>query len=137
MAQTQNNDVSGWVGWLYFAGLLMMLAGIFQSIAGLVALLKDEVYVVSSSNLLVLNLTQWGWAHIALGIILILSSLSLMAGQAWGRFLAAFLAAISAVANFAFITVYPIWAIMVIAIDVFIIYAVLVHGGEVKRYRDE
>src|SRR5437763_13081379 len=87
-------------GWVTFAGYLMIVAGVFQSIAGLVAIFKPSVYLASSSSLIVLDYTQWGWTHLIFGIILMLGAGSLFAGRLWGRFLAIFLATISAILNF-------------------------------------
>lgn len=123
---------TGWVGWIYFAGFLMLLVGIFQTIAGFVALFKEDFYIVTSSELLLFDYSQWGWIHLFWGLLLILSSISLMAGQMWGRFLGVFLVAVSAIANFAFIPAYPIWSMMIIAIDILIIYAIMAHGREVR-----
>ena len=123
---------TGWVGWIYFAGLLMLMVGFFQSIAGFVALFKEDFYITTANNLLVFDYSQWGWIHLIWGIILILSSFSLMAGQMWGRILAVFLAVVSAVANFAFLAAYPIWSMIIIAMDILIIYAVMAHGREAK-----
>lgn len=139
MAQAHNthhnttHHTSGWVGWVYFAGLMMMLAGIFQAIAGFVAIFKDNVFVVSSSSLLVFNFTQWGWIHIILGILLFLASFSVFAGGAFGRVVGSMLAGLSAIANFGFFTAFPLWTIILITIDVLVIYALLVHGGEVRE----
>jgi hypothetical protein len=125
-------QITGWVGWVYFAGFMMMLVGIFQAIAGFVALFKDQVYLVAPNNLLVLDYTGWGWVHLIFGLVLFFTSFSLMAGQGWGRFVGALLAGLSAIANFAFIEAYPIWSILIIVIDVLIIYALLVHGDEAR-----
>ncbi|HTH72133.1 MAG TPA: hypothetical protein VL737_02110 [Candidatus Pristimantibacillus sp.] len=135
MAQAHNthHHTTGWVGWVYFAGLMMMLAGIFQAIAGFVALFKDNVFVVSSSSLLVFNFTQWGWIHIILGILLFLASFSVFAGGAFGRVVGSMLAGLSAIANFGFFTAFPLWTIILITVDVLVIYALLVHGGEVRE----
>lgn len=115
-------------GWVTFAGIMMIVAGFFQAIAGFVALFKPSLYVSAGSQMWILNFTQWGWAHLILGIVLVLSAFSLFAGQTWGRIVAITLATLSAIANFAFITVYPFWSIMIIAIDIFVIYAVATHG---------
>jgi len=130
MARKTDMDVTGWVGWVYFAGFMMLMAGIFQSIAGLVALFRNESYVVTSNNLFVLDYTQWGWVHLLIGVLLLLAAFSLFNGNMWGRILGVVLATLSAVANFAFLNAYPLWSLVVIAIDVFIIYALLVHGNE-------
>lgn len=129
----ESRETTGWVGWIYFAGLLMMISGIFQGIAGLVALFKDSVFIVGSEGLLVFNFAQWGWVHIILGIILFLTSFSVLSGGTWGRVVGSLLAGLSAIANFAFITVYPVWATIVIVIDILIIYALMVHGKEMRE----
>lgn len=134
MAKTNTapQDPSGWVGWIYFGAFLMFIAGIFQSIAGLAALFKDEVYIVSQNSLLALDYTQWGWVHLTLGVVLILSTVSMVNGNMWGRFVGVLLATLSAIANFAFVSAYPLWSIMIITMDVLIIYALMVHGREAR-----
>jgi hypothetical protein len=117
-------------GWLDFAGYLMVVAGTFHIVAGLVALLKNEVFVATQNSLLVFDYTQWGWVHLIFGIVLCLSAASLFANRFWGRFVAIFLATLSAIANFSFIQAYPLWSIMIIALDIMIIYAVATHPGD-------
>jgi uncharacterized membrane protein HdeD (DUF308 family) len=117
-------------GWIDFAGYLMVVAGTFHIIAGLTALFKDQVYVAAQSTLLAFDYTQWGWVHLIFGIILCLSAASLFANRFWGRFVAIFLATLSAIANFSFIWAYPLWSVMIIALDVMIIYAVATHGRD-------
>lgn len=123
---------TGWVGWIFFAGMLMLVVGLFQTIAGFVALFQEEMYLVTSNNLLVFDYSQWGWVHLLWGLILMLSSFSLMAGQMWGRIFGVFLAVVSAIANFAFLPAYPVWSMIIIAMDVLIIYAITVHGRETR-----
>lgn len=135
MAQTRDmhhGQTSGWLGWVYFAGFMMMLAGIFHAIAGLVAIFKNEVFVVGGGSLLVLDFTGWGWLHLILGIVLFLAAFSVFAGGTFGRLIGAMLAGASAIANFAFFTAYPLWTIIIITIDILIIYALLVHGREAR-----
>lgn len=134
-ASTRHSDpegMSGWAGWVYFAGIMMMLAGIFQFIAGLVAIYRNEVFVVGANSLLVFDYSQWGWIHLIIGVLLFLAAFSVFAGGAFGRALGSMLAGLSAIANFAFFTAYPLWTIIVITIDILIIYALLVHGNELK-----
>ncbi len=136
MAQTRDlhhhEHTTGWVGWVYFAGIMMMLAGIFHAIAGLVAIFKNEVFVVGAGSLLLLDFSQWGWLHLILGIVIFLAAFSVLAGGTFGRVIGSLLAGLSAIANFAFFTAYPLWTIIIITLDVVVIYALLVHGGEAK-----
>lgn len=120
-------------GWVTFAGYLMIVAGFFQSIAGLVAIFKPSLYIAASNHLLVLDYTQWGWIHFITGIILLLAAGSLFTGRLWARVIAIMFATISAVLNFGFIWAYPVWSIMIIVLDVLVIYGVAMHGGEQRQ----
>ncbi len=133
-ARNQNSDdVSGWVGWQFFAAFLMMLAGVFQAIAGLVAIFQNQVLLVTPSHLVLMDYTQWGWVHLLIGIVLFLTSFSLMSGHLWGRMVGIALASLSAIANFAYLDAYPWWSLTIIILDVLIIYAIAVHGGEIRE----
>lgn len=127
-----NKDVSGWVGWVYFAGLMLVVAGFFHILAGVVALFKHDVYVVGASNVWVLNYTAWGWAHIVGGLFAWWAGSALISGKTWARVVAVVVAILSAVASMAFVPIYPIWSILIIAVDLLVIYAVTVHGGEIE-----
>ncbi|HET7673771.1 MAG TPA: hypothetical protein VFK11_04660 [Candidatus Saccharimonadales bacterium] len=133
MANNNGKQVTGWVGWVYFAGFLMLITGILQMIAGLTALLNDKFYVVTQRNLLAFDFTTWGWVHLIAGLVILLAGMSVLSGHVWGRVVAVILAVLSAVINFVFIPAYPIWSITVIIIDVLIIHALTVHGGEAGR----
>ncbi len=128
-----NKEVTGWVGWIGFASFMLLLGGIFSLIAGFVALFKDTVVYTANANVWVLNYDQWGWAHILIGLLAILAASSLASGHMYGRIVAVFVAMLSAVANMAFVPIYPIWSILIITIDILIIWAVIVHGGELKQ----
>lgn len=125
-----NNEVTGWVGWAYFAGIMMSISGIFMAISGLTALLRHTYYLVGENTLVAFNYSQWGWIHLLLGLVLVSAGGSVMRGGTWGRVVGIILASISLVTNFAFVEAYPIWSIIVIVIDVLIIYALAVHGAE-------
>lgn len=128
------HEVTGWTGWIAFAGIMMVLAGVFQGIFGLVALFQHTYYLVASSGLLLLtSYTSWGWIHLILGVVLVLAGMSLFTGSAFGRTVAVLLAVLSAIANLAFLPAYPIWSVIVIGIDILIIYAVTAHGREMTE----
>lgn len=126
------SDVSGWVGWIYFGGLMMILLGMLHAIAGLVALFKDEVYAVGPNNIWILDYTSWGWIHLIAGILVLWGGFAVMSGKMWGRVLGITLGIVAAVANFAFIPIYPIWSIVMLTISVLVIYALVAHGEEAK-----
>jgi hypothetical protein len=128
----QSNTPTGWVGWGYFAGFMMMLLGVFEGIAGLAAIFKDNFYVVTENKLLVFDFTTWGWISLILGIIIFMAGLELLRGATWARVMAVFLAGFSFIANMGFIDAYPIWSITMMVIDVLVIYALTVHGAELR-----
>jgi hypothetical protein len=130
---TKPTEVSGWVGWIFFAATMLMLLGGLQIISGLVAIFNSEFYVVTANNLIVLNLTAWGWIHMGIGAVLIAAGLGLVTGQTWARIVAVAAAVVSALANLSFLPVYPVWSIIALTIDAFVIYAVTMHGNEVKQ----
>jgi hypothetical protein len=130
-------DPTAWVGWIYFAAAVLVVSGIFHAIEGLVALFKDDIYAVAPSGLVVsIDYSAWGWLYLAVGAALIVVGMALFSGQTWARVVAIILAALSAIANFLFIPAYPVWGLVVIALDVMVIYALCAHGREVKSVND-
>jgi hypothetical protein len=134
---TETSEVTGWVGMIVFAGTVMLLIGTFHVIQGLVALFDDGYYVVGSNGLVVsVDYTQWGWVHLIAGIVVFAAGLGLFTGRTWARALGIILATLSAILNFAFIAAYPLWSMTVIALDIFVIYALTAHGSEMKVARE-
>jgi hypothetical protein len=124
---------SGWVEVVIFAGTLLVMLGIFQVIEGLVALFKDDYYLVTSEGMPInVDFTAWGWTQIVIGAIAIVVGLGVLRGQTWARVGGIILAVVSAVVNLAFVPAYPIWATIIIAVDVLVIWALAVHGGETR-----
>jgi len=129
----RTNDVPGWTGWVIFAGIMLIMVGAFQAIQGLVGLFNRGYYLVAPSGL-VLNVdyTVWGWTHLILGILAGATGLGLLAGNTAARVVGIVLAVVSAILNLVFIAAYPIWSTIVITVDVIVIYAIVVHGRELK-----
>lgn len=124
---------TGWAGWVVFGGVMLIMVGIFQLIQGLVALVDDGYYLVRSDGLVVnVDFTTWGWVHIVIGAVAGLAGVGLLAGNMMARIVGVVIAVVSAVANLAFISAYPIWSTIMIALDVIVIYAIVVHGRELK-----
>jgi hypothetical protein len=127
------NDRSGWTAWVIFAGVMMIMIGLFHAVCGVVALFQDEYFVVRPSGLVVsVDYTAWGWTHILLGILVFAAGCGAMVGQVWARTIGVILAVISALANMLFIAAYPLWSILIITLDVVVIYSLIVHGRELK-----
>lgn len=123
---------TAWVGWVWFAAVMMIMTGSFNAIYGLVALFDDKYYTVSRQGLLVFDLTQWGWILLIFGIVAIFAGAALFSGAMWARVVAVVLAGLNAIGHMAFMSAYPVWALITIFIDVLVIWAVIVHGSEMK-----
>jgi hypothetical protein len=122
--------VSGWaVGGITFAACVLVLVGMFQAVTGLVAIFDDNFYVVTQNYTFDLDTTAWGWIHLIIGVLLLITGTGLLARQTWAGVTAIFLAMLSAVANFFFIPYYPFWSILVIALDVWVIWALTRPGA--------
>lgn len=120
-------------GWTIFAGVLMVMAGMFGAINGLIALFNDEAYLVTENHLVAFDFTQWGWIHLIAGGILILAGLAVGAtGATWARILGVIVAGFHALSQFGFIEAYPFWTLTILALDVVVIYGLLVHGEEIE-----
>ena len=116
--------VSGWaVGGITFAAVVLMLIGFFQLVAGLSAIIDDEFFVVTRNYTFDLDTSAWGWVHLLLGLLLVFTAWGLFIGAGWAVVVGIFLAGLSALANFFFIPYYPFWAILVIALDVWVIWS--------------
>jgi hypothetical protein len=126
---------SAWAGWVVFGGVMLIMMGSFQVIEGLVALFDDGFYAVRSNGLVVnVDYNTWGWVHLIIGIVGVLAGLGLLVGNMLARVVGVAAAFLSAIVNLAFISAYPVWSAIVITLDVIVIYAVIVHGRELKEY---
>lgn len=110
-------------GSIFTAGVLLILAGGWQILAGISAILKDQVFVVGVNYVWKLDLTTWGWIHVLIGVGLVVVAIFLLRGAEWAAIVGIALASLSALANFMWLPYQPVWAILVIALDVLVIWA--------------
>ncbi|MGY1605416.1 DUF7144 family membrane protein [Geodermatophilus sp. SYSU D00815] len=126
---------TAWAGWVVFAGVMLIMLGAFQIIEGLVALFDDGFYLVGREGLVVnVDYNTWGWVHVVVGVVGVLAGLGLLAGNMVARVVGVIVAFLSALVNLAFLAAYPVWSVIMITIDVVVIYAIVVHGKELKGY---
>jgi hypothetical protein len=121
-----------WSGKLLFGGVMMIVVGLFNVMIGLVALFNSDYYVAGPSGLLVLDLTGWGWLHLILGALVAVTGGVLFTGVAWTRVVTVLLAGFNALASLAFVSAYPLWSTVVIALDVLVIWAVITADAEAE-----
>jgi hypothetical protein len=130
------DPATGCVGWIIFAAVFMVTIGALNAIQGLAALFRDADYWVrltGEGGAMTFNVTAWGWINLIFGIVLIIVGVLLMQGSTFARVLGIALVALNMLAQFAYAPIYPFWALILIALDIVIIYALVVHGGELKR----
>ncbi|THA77001.1 hypothetical protein E6R60_10495 [Streptomyces sp. A0642] len=110
-------------GWTALAAVLMIFGGAMAILQGISAIAKDDVFVATRNYVFQFNLTGWGWIHLILGIVIVLAGCALFTGAFWARAVGVVLAGLGALANFLWLPHYPLWSIVLIAIDIFIIWA--------------
>ena len=109
-------------GWTFFAGALLLIVGSLDALWGLAAILNDDVVLVGGEGVILADVTTWGWVHLILGSIVAGTGLGLFTGAEWARFAALFFVAINAVAQIVWFPAAPLWAFLMILLDVAIIY---------------
>ncbi len=130
---TYRRTSSGWVGWVVFAAVIVITMGAFEAIEGLVAIFKDQYYLVPSTGLVVsVDYTVWGWVHLLLGLAAVAAGVGLLQARSWARIVVIGLAGLSALVNLGFLSAYPVWSTIVIAFDVIVIFALTVHWKDVR-----
>lgn len=107
-------------------GILLLMVGTFQFLQGVAAVLKDSLFVVTEKYVFQLDITSWGWIHLIIGAIGIAVSIGILMGKTWARLGGIAIASFSALSNFLFLPYYPLWAIVLIALNVLVIWALSV-----------
>lgn len=128
-------EVTGWVGWVYFAGILLILRGIADAFLGISALVNKHYLFVNSERVVVAtsNTAAWGWVQLAVGLLVLAVGFSVLHGNTWARVVAVFMTGVAFLVNLAFISVFPLWSIIAMVVNVVVIYALIVHGDEARE----
>lgn len=121
---TDTYEGSAWSGWVVFAAVVMLIVGVIDIVQGLAAVLKDEVFLVTESGLLVTtDFTAWGWSLIIWGIVVILAAGALFGGWEWGRWFAIVVLVINLIGQIAWFPAYPLWSLLAIGLGIAVLYA--------------
>ncbi|WP_246271386.1 DUF7144 family membrane protein [Amycolatopsis acididurans] len=128
-----SEGATGWTGWIAFGGIMLVLLGLFHAVEGLVAVFDKSYYLVAPSGLVVnVSYAAWGWLHFGLGVLAVLTGIGMLTGNRVAQAAGVVIAALSAIVHLAFIAAYPAWSLIIIVVDVIVIYAIMVHGREMK-----
>jgi hypothetical protein len=121
----QGSTARAWArGGTIFAATVLLLVGVYQILLGIAAIAKNNFFVVGPNYAYTVNTTAWGWIHLGIGVVAVLAGFFLFTGTMWARIAGIAMASISAIANFFFLPYYPLWSLLIIAIDVFAIWAI-------------
>jgi hypothetical protein len=112
-------------GLTLFAAVLLMISGIWNFLEGLSALIKGTFYVVLPNYAFNTSVAGWGWWHLIMGVVVFAAGASLLMDMLWARIAGVVIASLSAIANFLYIPYQPVWSVIIIALDVFVIWALL------------
>jgi hypothetical protein len=123
---------STWTGWVFFAGWLMVIIGTLDFFEGLIAVIRDNYYVLTSSQLIVFDTTTWGWIMIVWGAIVALAGFGLLSGSGVARWVTILLASLNFVVQLGFIggAQYPLWALVGLTLTGIVLYALIVRWDE-------
>lgn len=131
---TRSDSTREWaLGGMVFAASIMVMLGIWQVIVGIAALVEDEFFVVAPNYTYEIDTTAWGWIHLILGAIIAITGFFLFTGATWARAVGIVLAILSAIANFFFLPYYPLWALVIIAVNVFVVWALATARPDLGR----
>ena len=127
--ETRRDMSSTWTGWVGFAAIMLMIIGSITFFEGLVAIARHEYYVISGDQVIVFNLTTWGWIMLFWGILLILVGLALFGGSLWARWFTVALASLNIIGQLGFLgsSQYPLWTLTLMALNIIVIYALVIH----------
>jgi hypothetical protein len=130
-AVRDTGGASAWAaGLALFSGVLMSIVGVNQVLLGISALLHDGVYVQAPDYVYRFDLNAWGWVHLVFGLLLVLIGISVVRGLAWARGVGIGLVALNLIANFLFIPYYPVWSLLIVALDVAVIWGLAAHRDD-------
>ncbi len=129
---TSYRQPSGWaVGWTAFAGIMMILNGIWWIIAGIAAIANENLFVLTEDYIFKFDITTWGWIHLLVGALVVFAGFGLFTGKVWARTVGVIVAVLAGIIAFSWIPYYPIWGILFVAVSVAIIWSLTAHGEDI------
>src|SRR5262245_8569618 len=127
-------DSRRWTGWIAFAGWLMVIIGSLDFFEGLIAIIRDQYYVLTPQQIIVFDMTTWGWITLIWGMIVALAGVGILAGSGWARWSAIIGGSLNFIGHLGFLGAaqYPLWALTVLALTAVALYALIVHWDQAE-----
>lgn len=124
-----------WTGWIVFAALLMVIIGILDFFQGLIAVFRDDYRVLTREQIIVFDLTAWGWIMLIWGVVLMFAGSALLAGRSWARWFTIVVGSLNFIIQLGFVgsSEYTLWALTVLAMNVLVLYALIVRWENVEE----
>lgn len=135
MASTR--DSRAWSGWVLFAALLMMIVGVINVIEGVVGLVYRQRTVVVQDRLYVVNMTGFALTLIVFGGVLVAVGLGLLSARPWARWTAIVMVSLHAIVQIGWLAAYPVWSLLMLALDVVVLYALAARWSDIRRQSDD
>jgi hypothetical protein len=136
MANNRAEGSAAWAGWIIFAGAMLLMLGTFNVFEGLVALFDDDRLVLVADKLVLVDLTAWGWTVLIFGVVMIATGIGLFAARTWGRVLGIIVVGLHALWQIASLGAYPVWSLLMIALDVVVMFALTARWSAVTAALD-
>jgi hypothetical protein len=124
-----------WTGWVGLAGIFMIVIGALDFFQGLIAIIRDDYYVLTPKQIIVFDMTTWGWITLVWGIIVALAGIGLLSGAGWARWTTIVIASLTFIVQLGFVgsSQYTLWALTVLALNALVLYALVVRWGEARE----
>ena len=125
-----------WTGWIGFAGCLMLIIGGLDFFEGLIAIIRGQYYVLTSNQIVLVDIKTWGWITLIWGIIVALAGLGILSGASWARWFAIIVGTLTFFEQLGFVgsAQYPLWALTVLVLTGIVLYALIVHWDDAAEY---
>jgi hypothetical protein len=124
-----------WAGWVGFASALMIIMGSLDFFQGLIAIVRDKYYVIGPNQIIVFDMTTWGWITMIWGVIIVITGFALAKASGWARWFTIVVASLNFFVQLGFVgnSQYPLWALTVVILNILVLYALIVRWGAVKE----
>ncbi len=130
---------SFWTGWVWFAGMVMIVIGSLDFFQGLIAIIRDKYYVLTPSQIIVFDVTTWGWIMLIWGIVVAFAGFGLFTGASWARWFTIVVASLNFLVQLGFVgsAQYTLWALTVVGLNIVVLYALIVRWGDATAIRGQ
>ncbi len=126
---------TAWTGWIAFAGWMMLIIAGIDFIEGLIAVIRDQYYVLTPNQIIVFDLTTWGWIMMILGVLLGFAGFGLLSGASWARWFTIVVCSLNVLLQLGFVgnSQYPLWALTVLTLNIVVLYALIVRWSDAPQ----